>query len=171
MSYKTQLKLEDHESPLKLDNRTGEIKEIKRRPNNIPTSKEIFEAKALFKKDYSKSWAYLYDVLTPMEYKVAHKLCQMAEMNTNSLKPLNDATAKTTIANELGIHRNNVDKILSALYYHGVYGRFDVQKEHIKFSKYWVVNPYLSFAGKLITSDTARLFEGTRIYNAFMAED
>lgn len=169
-TYKTTVALRPYEMPAAIDSLTGDIRENigHKKSDNIPKDKEIFEKKALFKKEYESSWSFLWEILTPVEYKVAHKLCRLAEMNTNSLKPLDDTTNKTQLAKEFGVHRNHIGRILKKLYLLGVYGRFEVAKPHLPHGKYWIVNPYLSFAGKLIHSDVSKLFSNTIVHMAFL---
>lgn len=167
MSYTQTVKLEDNQSLAKVDNDTGEVKPVTKKLSNIPDNKLIFEPDALFRKDYNKSWEYLDSVLTPLEFKVVAKLCRMAKMNTNSLEPLNDDTTIQSIAEEFSIGRNKVTPLFNKLYKFGVYAKFEVVKTNVPYTKYWILNPYLSFAGKLIHSDIAKLFIGTMIEKQF----
>ena len=92
----------------------------------------------------------------------------MAKMNTNSLEPFNGDTAIGVIANELNIGRNKVTPMFKRFFNLGVYAKFEVALENATYTKYWILNPYLSFSGKLISSDIAALFKGTvieRIYH------
>jgi hypothetical protein len=50
----------------------------------------------------------------------------------------------------------------------GVYGKFEIVDMKKGYTKYWLFNPYLSFSGKLINSDIAELFSGTRIASAYI---
>ena len=161
--YLVELRLKSEERPMIYNDYTQEIKEMPKYKNNIPEGKEIFEPNGIFKKDYTKSWEFLDRVLTPLEFKVVAKLCRMAKMNTNSLEPLNDDTTANTIAEEFNIGRNKVNPLFKKLFQLGVYARFEAYKPDLPFTKYWILNPYLSFSGKLIHSDIAKLFVGTII--------
>ena len=167
MSYEVKLTLKDNELPAKINAESGETTPILKKISNIPDNKLIFEPDALFRKDYNKSWEYLDSVLTPLEFKVVAKLCRMAKMNTNSLEPLNDDTTIQSIAEEFSIGRNKVTPLFNKLYKFGVYAKFEVVKTNVPYTKYWILNPYLSFAGKLIHSDIAKLFIGTMIEKQF----
>lgn len=158
-----EIKLNDNERPAKINIETGEIQEVKQKANNIPEGKEVFEPNGIFLKTYTKSWKFLKSELTPFEFNVAFQLAIMAKANTNSLEPLNDDTTINQLAEIFGISRNKVTPILTKLYKLGVYAKFEAYKPHIPYTKYWILNPYLSFAGKLISSDIARLFNGTII--------
>lgn len=142
---------------------TNAIKYIEKRANNIPEGKEIFEPSGIFQKNYTKSWKFLQSKLTPFEFKVAFQLAMLAKANTNSLEPLNDDMTVNQLADLFNISRNKVTPILAKLFKLGVYGKFEVVKPSVPYTKYWVLNPYLSFSGKLIYSDIANLFKGTTI--------
>lgn len=161
--YKTEFKLEQDEIPAKVNTRTGETKLINTRSNNIPNGKEVFEPDGIFRKDYTKSWEFLDKVLTPLEFKVVAKLCRMAKMNTNSLEPLSDDTTMVFIAEHFNIGKNKVAPLFKKLFQLGVYARFEAYKPDVPYTKYWILNPYLSFSGKIIHSDIAKLFIGTII--------
>ena len=90
-------------------------------------------------------------------------MCRMAQMNTNSLQPLNDATTAMELAECFKLDRRRTKKTFEKLFNLGIYGKFSVVDENIAFTKYWVLNPYLSFGGKIIDSSIARLFKGTRL--------
>lgn len=157
------IRLQDDEIPAKVNKRTSEITEVNSRPNNIPDGKEVFEAGGIFLKTYTKSWRFLQSKLTPFEFKVAFQLAMMAKANTNSLEPLNDDTTVNQLADILNVSRNKVTPILNKLFKLGVYAKFEVVKPDVPYTKYWILNPYLSFSGKLIYSDIADLFKGTTI--------
>ena len=168
--YKQEVKLQDNERIMKVNSETGEVTTIPKRMNNIPENRHDFEPDAIFRKDYTKSWEYLDKVLTPLEFKVVAKLCRMAKMNTNSLEPLNDNTTIQSIAEEFNIGRNKVSPLFNKLFKLGVYAKFEAYKPDVPYTKYWILNPYLSFSGKLIHSDIARLFIGTIIEKEFNKE-
>jgi|GEM_PF-3464124 len=167
MSYSKEVKLQDNEIPAKINVETGEVVPVKSRTNNIPEDSVIFAPSARFRKDYTKAWEYLDSVLTPLEFKVVHKLCRMAKMNTNSLEPLNDETTIPTLVVEFSIGKNKVKPLFAKLLELGVYGKFEVHKKEIPYTKFWILNPFLSFSGKIIKSDIAKLFVGTVIEKAF----
>lgn len=163
--YETKLQLYAHELPAKVNAFTGEttILGAAHRSNNIPEGKEIFEPDGIFRKDYTKSWEFLDRALSPLEFKVVAKLCRMAKMNTNSLEPLNDDTTIAVIAKEFKIGRNKVSPLFNKLFKLGVYAKFEAYKPDVPYTRYWILNPYLSFSGKIISSDIAKLFIGTTI--------
>ena len=169
--YVAELKLKHHELPAKVDASTGELISVgnNRRPNNIPEGKEHHLPKEKFFKPYPKTWSFLYTVLTDLEFKIVFKLCSMAKMNTNSLEPLNDEIAMAEIARIFEINKNTVGPMFKKFYNLGIYANFDVKKVDVPYTKYWILNPYLAFNGKLITSDIAKLFVGTMIEKQYRA--
>ena len=166
--YTTTITLNHEEIPAKINKSTGEFTELTKRPNNIPEGKEIFEPNGLFKKSYTESWKFLNQVTTPIEFKAAYALVMKAQMNTNSLEPLNDETTLNELMEILDVSINKVRPILKTLFELGVYGKFEVYDPSKPYTKYWIINPYLSFSGKLVDSDIARLFRGTRIAKAYL---
>ena len=169
--YKEEIKLRHDEVAAKVNTQTGEITLVQKRPNNIPQGKEVFEPKAIFRKDYSNSWLFLRKNLTPIEYKCAHTLAIMAKANTNSLEPLNDDTTISELMEVLDVSKNKVKPILKKLWELGIYGKFEVKDADKPYTKFWIFNPYLSFSGKLINSDIANLFKGTHCAKAFYNEN
>ena len=169
--YTTQVKLNHNEVPAKINMETGEVLTISKRHNNIPEGKEVFEPTAIFRKDYTNSWKFLNKYLTALEFKVAHTIALMARANTNSLEPLNDETTIPQLMEILGVSKNKVKPILDKLWDLGVYGKFEIKEVNKPYTKYWVLNPYLSFSGKLISSDIATMFRNTHIAKAFYDEE
>ena len=161
--YRVNVSLQQNEVAAKINKETGEIKEVRTGYNNIPDDREIFEPQALFKKDYTQSWKYLFNNLSALEFKAAYSLALMAKANTNSLEPLSDETTYQELSKILKVGKNKVDKVLKRLFEIGVYGRFEVYDKNKPYTKFWLLNPYLSFDGKLIRSDIANLFKGTEI--------
>ena len=120
-----------------------------------------------FSKNYTRSWNYLLDVLSPIELKIAIKMSTIADMNTNSLEPLNDTTSIRELAETFGISVNTVPKAFEKLLYHGVYATFEYTHYKNGLTKTWIFNPYISFKGKLIKSDIKELFDNTIIAKLF----
>jgi hypothetical protein len=160
--YTTEVNLYHHEIPAAISMHTGEIRSTQNnKKNNVPAGKEIFQPDSLFVKRYHHSWFFLKRYLTAQEYRVADTLAYLAKANTNSLEPLNDATAVSEIMKILDISINTVTPILKKLFGLGVYGKFEAAKVGAPYTRYWVFNPYLSFMGKIIDSSISELFKGT----------
>lgn len=167
MKYTAEYNLNHNEVPAKVNVETGETTTLMKRPNNIPEGKRVFEPDALFRKDYTNSWKFLERNLKPIEFKAAFTLALKAKANTNSLEPLSDSTTIPELMEVLGISKNVVKPLLKKLWSIGVYGKFEVSEVGKPYTKYWILNPYLSFSGKLIDSDIAELFSKTHIAKAF----
>jgi hypothetical protein len=175
--YTKEVKLRDDEVAAKINTRTGEIFEVKSRPNNIPDNKEVFFPEGYFHKSYDHAWNYLLEVLKPVELKIVVQMCQIASVRSNSLQPLNNETTILSLSKKFDIPRNNVNKIFNKLYGHGVYAEFNFAQAPLSFDindtstfndkyisqKYWVLNPYIAFKGKIIDIGIADLFKETKI--------
>lgn len=160
-----------HNERVIIVNDDGEFREPTVRKNNIPSGKQVFEPNGIFKKTYTKSWEYLKQELSPFEFRAAFSLALLAKANTNSLEPLNDETTLNDLIAVLDVSINKVKPVLKKLWDYGVYGKFEVAKQNEPYKKYWILNPYLSFSGKIINSDIANLFIGTSIEIAYHKED
>ena len=167
-AYKTEIKLNHNELPAKINIETGEVKQIEKPKSNLPQGSELFEPKGIFRKTFDPTEEFLDSVLTPLEFKVVARMARMAKSNTNSLEPLSDDLTLLEISEELKVNRRDVKLILKKLFDLGVYGKFEVVKEDVGYTKYWILNPYIRFQGKTINSDIKKLFEGTKIHKHYM---
>lgn len=159
--YKKEINLAHDEIAAKINVRTGEIKEITRRPNNIPEGKELFNPGA-FNKQYDAAWNYLLDNLTDKELSIVVKMTLMARFNSNSLEPLNNKSSIEELAEHFGLHRNSVSKMFNNLLRHGVYAEFRFGA-YDGIRHYWVLNPYVAYKGKTIDKALIDLFRETNI--------
>ena len=166
--YEKTIKLRHNEAVAKVDINTGEIIPEKKRPNNIPYGKEVFQHDASFSKSYEKSWNYLIDVLTPLELKVALIMSNMTEYATNSLSPLDNNTSYEMLIERFGISKGSVKKVLNKLFKVGVYASFKYSHYRRGLVEEWVFNPYVSFKGRLIDSDLKNLFSNTIVARYFL---
>jgi hypothetical protein len=169
--YLKEVELYHNEDVLAVNLETGEYRDIPRRKNNIPDGSVVFNSKALFKKDYQNTWFFLKGVLSPLEYKAAHSLTMMAKANTGSLEPISDESTIKQLMEVLDVSKNKVKPIMDKLFELGVYGKFEAYKPERPYTKYWLINPYLSFSGKIIKSDIQELFNGTHCEKAFYDDD
>ena len=157
-----EITLNNNELPAKVNSETGEIKTITPKRNNIPAGKEIHYSEGMFTKSYEKAWDYLLDYLTPVELQIVTRMSHMARPASNSLEPLNNKSTVQEIADTFHIHRNSVPKMFEKLLKAGVYAEFRfVAYDGIR--HYWVLNPYISFKGKIINSALVDLFRETNI--------
>jgi len=133
------------------------------RKNNIPDGKQLHMVKEFYSKSYERSWDYLLDHLTPVELKIVIKMGNMAEINTNSLAPLDDTTTLKSLADFFGVGKNHIKIALKNLFKIGVYASFKYSHYRRGPVEEWILNPYVSFKGKLAQSDIAKLFVNTDI--------
>jgi hypothetical protein len=170
--YEQTIKLDHNEIPAKFNLETGEIAYvgIHRSKNKTKGIQEKHEPGAKFYKNYPASWAFLKKNLEPYEYMAAHSLALRAKANTNSLEPLNDDTVISILVEEIGVSKNRVKSVLQHLFDLGVYGRFDIAEVGKRYTKYWILNPYLSFNGTIIDKSISELFKNTLVAKAFRGE-
>jgi predicted transcriptional regulator len=147
---------------------TGELKQKVIR--SLPDGKEFFIPEEPFYKCYKRIHEYLLNNLTVYEMNVVNRMISIAKRNTNSLIPLNDGMSAKHLSEILFSDRKRIKKILERLFDLGVYGKFEIAKEvdkGVSYKKYWILNPYISFEGKIISTDIKELFEGTVITNIY----
>lgn len=158
--YTYQFKLKHNEKPSKVNTETGEITPLGNYKNNIPNGKQLFKQDN-FSKINNKIIQYLFDNCSKMEIAVVLRMVSLTEYNTNSLKPLSNETSIRTLASDFNISVNSVKKVFKNLYRHGVYAQFSIYKDGEK--EYWILNPYISYRGRLIDDALVANFRGTRI--------
>jgi len=163
--YEQTVKLQHNEIAAKVNLETGEFQEVKKRPNNIPQGKILWNP-GPFHKRFDASWKYLLNHLTDKEIVIVSKMTLMARPNSNSLEPLSNNSSSEEIAQQFGIHRNSVNKMFNKLFKLGVYAEFRfASTSGIK--HYWVLNPYIAFYGKTISNTLADLFRETKFAEIF----
>lgn len=152
----------DDERLAKINTRTGEIVEVTSRRAGLPDGKEVHYKEGKFAKRYEIAWDYLLDHLSDKELRIVTKMELMARPNSNSLEPLSQRSTVQEIADTFGVHRNNIVKMIENLFNHGVYAEFNVATS-TGVKRYWVLNPYISFKGRIIDSALVDLFRKTTI--------
>jgi biotin operon repressor len=161
--YEQTVKLRHNEVAAKINIETGEYTEVSKRPNNIPSGKEIHSAKDEFAKVYSKVDLFLLKILTPVEYRVVSIMRSRSKMNTNSLEPLSDESSIKELTEVLDSNRNTITKVITKLRELGVFATFEVTNQYNQRVKCWILNPYISFKGKIISTEIIGLFDNTII--------
>lgn len=156
------VKLKDDEIAAKLNKRTGELTELEQACKMIE-GREVYNNPALYSKTFDDVNRFLLDNLNETEYKVVSIMCLMAEFGTNSLDPLDDDMSTYSLEHFFKIDRRKVKKIFSKLYDMGIYGKFSVSEIDEPYKNYWILNPFVSYKGKLIESDVVKLFYKTEI--------
>jgi len=161
--YKRTIMYQDYEKPAKLDMTTGEYLEVRNLFSGLPEGKEQWLHNETFEKMFKYSWSFLVKKLTAVELQVLVIMTLMIETGTNALIPLNDELSMYKLQEFFGIDRKKIKVILKKLFDIGVYAKFEVSKRDEGYKKYWILNPYVSFNGKLISSDIPKLFYGTEV--------
>lgn len=164
MDYSQTFTLKHDEAPAKIKKRTGEVVELKKRPNNIPKGKHVLKQEN-FAKINVKTIPYLIDNCSKLELAIILQMVGKAEFGTNSLKPLSNDSSIRDLADEFDISKNTVKKTFEHLYSLGVYAQFKVCKGDNK--EYWILSPYISFKGKLTDDALVNNFKGTKIEIAY----
>lgn len=168
--YTRNLRLKDNEAPAKINLETGEIIEVRNIFNSIPEGKELWLKNEKFSKMFSYSWGFLVRHLKSDELKVLVIMSLMAQPSTNSMPPLNEEVSMLQMEDYFGVDRRKLPKIFKTLFEVGVFARFEVANEDEHYKAYWILNPYISFKGKLISSDIAKLFYGTRVEKEYVKQ-
>ena len=112
------------------------------------------------------TWAFLRKKCTPKELEVVNHLVDITNYKNNSLEPLNDETSLRSLSSQFNISTRDVKKVFNKLFKLGVYGKFEVYKEY--HHKYWVLNPYIAFSGRLVKNELVELFNGTELHKAYL---
>ena len=163
--YRPNLLLKDNEIPAAINADTGEMREVKRgRPRN--PNVESVESTLRFTRQYVKSWQWLRANVSSIAYLVAQDMALMAKPITNSLEPLNGETTIAELATRFQVDRRKVKSVLEELFQAGVYAGFEVYEAERKHTKYWVLNPELSFSGAVRDVSIMPLFRNTRLSKA-----
>lgn len=166
--YEETIKLKHDELPAKVNAQTGEVKVIERPKNNIPKGKTLFK-QTDFAKVNTKTIKFLFDKCSKLEIAIILQMVGMADFNTNSLKPLSDEMSVRDLSKEFNISKNTVTQTFTNLFKLGVYAQFKISKGDIK--EYWILNPYVSFKGKLIEDALVANFKDTEIEKYFNNKD
>jgi hypothetical protein len=158
--YEKTIKLKHTEQAARVDVETGEVK-------LYGTSKKLPPGYSLVK--YKEFAIYnitanrlLEDYLSNTELAVLHKMITRANFKNNSLQPLNNDTSIRLLSEEFKISINTVPKLFKRLYKIGVYAQLNVSeiegdKEH------WILNPYISWRGRIKKDSLFSYFENTQI--------
>lgn len=149
-----------NERPAKIDISTGEIKEFPVRVNNLPVGKKFLRYMD-FAIVNNSAIVKLRSLLDNESMGVVFYMISMADFNTNSLSPLCDGLTIRDKAMILNISKNKVEKICSRLFFWGVFLTMRVCEESDK--EYWVLNPNISWKGKMVDDSLFHFFKKTRL--------
>lgn len=162
MSYKQEVQLSDNEKLLKVNLETGEYKEIEKRISTIPKGKSVFKFKFTKLNQDMILKMRSQELFSMEEIGVICYMSSISEYNTNSLKPLNNDTSLRELEDYFGINKNKIKKLLTNLYNKGVYLQLKVGEIQGS-NEYWVLNPWISWKGKLVSDSIFDHFKNTLI--------
>ena len=145
--YKKEIVLHHNEIASKINVNTGEVIPLMNRPNNIPEGRSKLDYKRFGMLNLDLS-IKLEKYFSNLEIAVIYKLINRVDFNNNSLNPLNDDVSIRMLADEFNISINSVPKVFSRLKEMGVYAQLDISEDS-EDRKYWILNPYLFWRGKL----------------------
>lgn len=168
--YTRNLSFRDNEVPAKINLETGELIEIRNTFNSLPDGKEMWLKNEKFSKMFNYSWKYLVKTLGSDEIKVLVVMTLLAQPNTNSMPPLNEEVSMLQMEEYFNVSRKKLPQIFKNLFDIGVFAKFEVATEEEFYKKYWILNPYIAFKGRLINSDISKLFYGTRIEREYIKQ-
>jgi hypothetical protein len=160
--YNTTLRLNDNEVPARLDKETGEVLKVDDfvKKNNIPDGKE-----RVIYHDFScvntLTQKVCIEIFSNEELGVIYKMIAISDFNSNTLVPLNDESSYRFLSENFGIPRRKVEQIFKKLFDWGVYAHVRVANGEL--SEYWVLNPFLSYKGKLMDSSLSTFFAQTKL--------
>jgi len=162
--YTAQIKLRHNEVPAKIDLETGEIMEINKKPNNIPDGKSKLDYDRFHIKNDRLSNLVKNGIISHEENSIISLMCSMAEMGTNALKPITDDTSLLLLGDHFSINRHRVGKVIDRLRILGVFLQIryysDSQQKELT---YWVLNPNISWKGRLKDDSMFMHFSDTTI--------
>ena len=163
--YEQTVKLRHNEELIKVDVETGDMSKITKRNNNLPKGKSVLDysrfhiGNDLFTKAMLKG-----NLMTNEELGIVSHMSSLAEINTNSLRPITDDTTLKELSERFRVDRRRVEAIFKKLFHLGVYMQLryfsDSEQQEVQ---YWVLNPYISWKGKLKTDSIFMQFADTTI--------
>lgn len=159
--YTTNLRLKHNEIPAKVDIDTGEVLTINRRPNNFPDGKSKLDYEE-FGMINIKMLRVLREECSRTEISIIMHMVDLSEFGTNSLRPLNDETSYRELGKVFDLDHKTIKDIFVKLKYLGVYLQLNIT-EVDGAKEYWVLNPYISWKGRLKTDSLFITFANTRI--------
>lgn len=159
--YTQTIKLKDNELPAKINVETGEVKDVDHKKNNIPEgkSKLNYDNFSIINNDMLK---VLLEECSTTEIKIILHMIYMSNFNSNSLTPLNNETSNSELSRVFNINDKTVKTVFEKLKFLGVYLQLNIT-EIDGAKEYWVLNPYISWKGKLKSDSLFLTFKNTRI--------
>lgn len=162
------LLLEHDETPVILNSRTGEVKEIQKSYNRTAGNPDVcyHKKKDQFKKVYQDALTYLSNRCSAEEMGVIMKMIELIKFETNSMPPLDNERSVRELSTLFKINRRRVMSVLENLRQLGVYYTYNIvelEKNGRSDNKYWKLNPDIAFNGRKINKGILKDFEKTEL--------
>lgn len=158
--YTQTVKLQDNEVLMKTNTETGELKDLPKNNNHLPEgmSKLKYSDFSIVNNNTIKQ---LSNFLNNEELGVIMHMISISDFNSNSLNPLCDELSIRDKASILNIKKDKVKQITDKLFRLGVYLSIRVYENQEK--EYWVLNPNISWRGRLVKDSIFIHFKDTMI--------
>lgn len=161
MSYKQTIELNNNESLAKVNNETGEVTTFQSNKRKLPEgkSKLDYDNFSIINNNMLK---VLFKECSASEIKVILHMIYLSEFNSNSLNPLNNETSHRELGKIFDLDHKTIKTIFTSLKTLGVYLQLNITEvDGVK--EYWVLNPYISWKGKLKSDSLFLIFANTKI--------
>ena len=135
-------------------------------PTKCPINSSDMDPSMIFSKRYPNSWRFLERELSDIEFKVTIALSLLATRGTNEIEALEKTITAKKLSELFGVSRDLINPILEKLLNYGVYMNVTVHHEDKVFTGH-LLNPFLSFSGRLLHSNVIGLFKPTAVGKAF----
>lgn len=151
MGYERTIKLKHNERAAKIDMETGNVTELPARANNMPEGKSKLDYDRYhISNDRFIKQSLAAGLLNNEELGIITHMSSIAEINTNSLRPLDNDTTAITLGEKFGVNRKKIKTIFDKFFKLGVF----MQLNYYSYSEdknvtYWVLNPNISWKGRL----------------------
>lgn len=158
--YNKNLLLKDNEVAAKVNIETGEVISVSNGNRLMPEGmkKLRYNNFSILNNEIASR---LGDIFTNEEMGVILYMISISEIGTNSLKPLCDEMSLRESSEYLRLNKNRVKSITEKLFRFGVYLSIRIYEDEEK--EYWVLNPNISWRGRLIHDSIFLHFKDTLV--------
>jgi hypothetical protein len=168
MSWKKTIALKHNEVPAKVNLETGEIITLEGLKNVLPDGKSISTQHNFAKVNNYVLNRLIDSKLEDIEVKILAKMISLSSFGTNALLPFNDESTNLELAEAFKISRNRVNKSFKKLYDLGVFAHVNIARSDV--SEFWILNPYISWKGKMIDDSIFVFFKNTDVYRIYLED-
>lgn len=161
MSYTQSVELNNNETLAKVNTETGEVTTFQSNKRKLPEGKSKLDYDN-FSIINNNMLRVLFKECSSSEIKVILHMIYLSEFNTNSLNPLNNETSHRELGKIFDLDHKTIKTIFTHLKELGVYLQLNITEvDGVK--EYWVLNPYISWKGKLKSDSLFLTFANTKI--------